>query len=62
MIGTADGIKYIHRVVWEWFRGEAPSNLHLHHRCGVRRCVRPSHLELLTPKQHMSRHRKNKGL
>ncbi len=43
---------YAHRVAWELDIGPIPDGLHLHHRCGVRRCVNPSHLELLTPEAH----------
>jgi DNA-binding CsgD family transcriptional regulator len=35
-----------HRFAWEQAYGPLPEGAELLHRCGVRRCVRPEHLEL----------------
>lgn len=34
-----------HRLVWELLRSPIPDGLQLDHRCRVRSCVRPEHLE-----------------
>lgn len=41
-----------HRVAWLLARGSPPPGLHVAHRCDQKRCVRPDHLELLTPRQN----------
>ena len=38
-----------HRVAYELFVGPIPEGMHLDHLCGVRNCVRPDHLEPVTP-------------
>ena len=42
-----------HRYVYERERGALDPGLHLHHRCGVRACVNPAHLEPLTSTEHL---------
>jgi hypothetical protein len=37
-----------HRVAWELYVGPLTSDQHLDHLCGVKRCVRPDHLEVVT--------------
>ena len=65
--GYADGQGYaqasyrgklvrIHRLAFEASRGPILPGLHVHHICGARSCIRPDHLELVTPKDHHSRH------
>lgn len=44
-----------HRLVWALLVGSSPE--HLHHRCRVRRCVNPAHLEPLTAADHARAHR-----
>jgi hypothetical protein len=44
--------KPVHRVVYELFVGSIPDGHHLHHTCGNTRCVRPSHLLAVTPREH----------
>jgi hypothetical protein len=44
-----------HRVVYTFFRGPIPAELTLDHLCGVRRCVRPPHLEAVTLKVNLLR-------
>ena len=38
-----------HRAVYELLVGPVPADLHLDHLCKVRRCVRPDHLDPVTP-------------
>lgn len=45
-----------HRIAWEMAHGPIPSGSHVHHRCEVKTCVNPEHLELLTRAEHMARH------
>lgn len=42
-----------HRVSFEVSVVPVPAGLHLHHLCGNRRCVRPSHLQIITPADHV---------
>lgn len=57
-----------HRAIYERLIGEVPKGMHLDHRChtddqdclgGItclhRRCVNPSHLEIVTPKENVRR-------
>jgi hypothetical protein len=43
---------YVHRVSWLGFVGPIPDDLTVNHRCEVKRCVNPDHLELLTRPDH----------
>lgn len=45
----------VHVLLWELENGPKPSGLELDHLCRVRRCVRPSHLELVTHAENMRR-------
>jgi len=42
-----------HRYAWERKHGPIPDGLSVHHRCAVKQCVNPSHLELTTPQNHV---------
>lgn len=44
-----DGSKYAHRLAYEMLVGPIPKGLHIDHLCRVRECVRPAHLEPVTP-------------
>jgi hypothetical protein len=45
-----------HRVAYEIFSGvEIPAHLQADHRCRVRSCVNPAHLELVTPQVNVAR-------
>lgn len=45
-----------HRASWFWTHGELPEEgLHLDHLCKVRNCVRPDHLEPVTPGENVRR-------
>jgi hypothetical protein len=41
-----------HRVVFERSSGPIPPGYEIHHRCGVKRCVNPAHLEAVTRLEH----------
>lgn len=43
---------YAHRFAFEQTAGAIPEGYQVHHRCGNKLCVRPDHLELLTPPDH----------
>src|SRR5262249_23615223 len=43
-----------HRLAWELVRGPIPDGANLIHLCGVRHCVNPDHLEVVTVKQNVT--------
>lgn len=45
-----------HRLVYELLVGPIPKGLQLDHRCYVRKCVNPDHLNPVTTKQNMENH------
>lgn len=53
---TGRSNRLAHRVMYERLRGPIPKGLEAHHRCGVRPCVNPDHIEWLTPREHGRRH------
>lgn len=44
-----------HRWAYEFCVGPIPADLHLDHLCRVRNCVKPDHLEPVTPKENIRR-------
>nr|WP_281409826.1 HNH endonuclease signature motif containing protein [Methylobacterium sp. BTF04] len=53
-----DGIKKnAHRAVYEAENGKLPRDLHLDHLCRNKLCVRPSHMEPVTPLENERRKR-----
>lgn len=44
-----------HRASYEAFAGEIPAGLHIDHKCKVRCCVNPQHLEPVTPSENNRR-------
>ena len=42
-----------HRAVWLLSGRVIPSGMELHHRCSVRSCVNPSHIDVVTPRQNV---------
>lgn len=42
-----------HRLSWIIHHGPIPEGIHVHHKCAVRRCVNPDHLELATCAQNV---------
>ena len=45
-----------HRAAYEFLKGRIPEGMELHHKCRVRDCVNPDHLEPLTHEEN-NRHR-----
>lgn len=45
-----------HRVSFAAFRGPIPEGAHLHHVCGMRRCVNPMHVEPMAQGAHNALH------
>lgn len=50
-----------HRWNYERHIGPIPEGYHAHHLCHVKLCVNPTHLELLTVRDHTLRHREERG-
>lgn len=44
-----------HRVIYEFFVNDIPDGHHLDHRCRMRGCVNPHHMEPVTPKVNTHR-------
>ena len=44
---------YAHRAMWEHKRGPIPDGMEIHHICGVKTCVNPQHMTLVTREEHM---------
>lgn len=52
----ADGrLQHAHRVAWELENGPIPAGLEIDHLCRVRPCIRPDHLEPVTPAENRRR-------
>lgn len=47
--------RYVHRVLYEHFRGEIPPNVQIDHLCRNRACGNPSHMELVTSRENTLR-------
>ena len=45
VLRDGDRIVYAHRFYYEQVVDKIPEGLQLHHLCGVRRCMRPDHVE-----------------
>lgn len=55
-VGARTGAtQLVHRRVYELLRGPIPGALPLDHKCRVRCCVNPAHLEPVTPKENLLR-------
>ncbi len=44
-----------HNFVWLYLVGEIPKELQMDHKCRLRNCVNPDHLEPVTPKENINR-------
>lgn len=42
-----------HRASYEHFKGELPEGTEVHHRCNVRCCVNPDHLEAVSHRENI---------
>jgi hypothetical protein len=47
---------YVHRIAYEAEYGPIPLGLEVHHLCGVRTCINPQHMKLLTKAEHARLH------
>jgi hypothetical protein len=54
-IGDYDRTLSAHRVVYEHARGPIPDGFELDHKCRVRCCVNPAHLEAVTKTENFFR-------
>lgn len=45
----------VHQVSFQWEYGPIPAGLEIDHLCRVRHCVRPNHLEAVTPRVNVRR-------
>lgn len=43
----------VHRLVWTLLVCAIPPSMVLNHKCRRRRCVNPTHLEILTPRENV---------
>ena len=50
---------HAHRYMYATLVGDIPAGLAIHHRCEVKDCWNPFHLEAVTPQEHADRHRKS---
>ena len=46
---------YLHRVMYELFKGEIPTGMTIDHLCRVRHCCNPEHLEVVTQQENLMR-------
>lgn len=58
---TGDSPVLVHRFVYETLVGPIPDGHHLHHKCEVKGCCNPEHLEALTPLEHAAAHRESRA-
>jgi hypothetical protein len=62
MIGIGDGDQdYVHRVSYKRHNGYLPDGLVLDHKCRIRCCLNPDHLEPVTNIENLKRSPKFKG-
>lgn len=49
---------HVHRYMFDTLVAEIPVDvhIHIHHRCEVKDCWNPFHLEAVTPREHRQRH------
>lgn len=53
--GAPQSNKHAHRVAYEMLVGPIPVGLHIDHLCRNRACVRPDHMEPVTPRENWIR-------
>lgn len=49
------GVRYVHRVAYEAWKGPIPDGLQIDHLCRVRDCCNPDHLEAVTCRENLVR-------
>lgn len=52
---TCYGVHRAHRFVYEYLVGPIPDGMALDHLCGVKHCVKPDHLEVVTHAENTAR-------
>ena len=57
-VNRAGRTRAAHRAFYEEEYGPIPDGHRVHHRCEVRACVRPTHLEAVSKEEHGLRHSK----
>lgn len=45
-----------HRMAWEETHGPIPPGMQVHHRCEIKLCINPQHLELMSVADHARHH------
>lgn len=55
LFGGHGQTRLVHRISYQYVCRPIPKGLHLDHLCRVRRCLRPSHLEPVTPRENIAR-------
>jgi hypothetical protein len=45
-----------HRAVYDWLVGPIPDGMTLDHTCRNKRCVNPTHMDLVPPRENLRRH------
>lgn len=45
---------YVHRYIYQWFKGEIPAGMIVRHTCDNARCCNPAHLVLGTPGENVA--------
>ncbi|MFB8182628.1 HNH endonuclease signature motif containing protein [Streptomyces sp. NPDC055966] len=53
--GRKAGTQLVHRIAYQYLVGPIPAGKHLDHLCRRRECLRPSHLEPVTPRENIRR-------
>lgn len=53
--GKGTPMVYVHRLAYEFVNGPIPEGHEIDHLCRVGRCVRPDHLEAVTPEENNRR-------
>lgn len=53
--------KLAHRVVYELKVSKIPGGLSIDHKCEVKNCVNPAHLQIVTHQQNMQLHHNRRG-
>jgi hypothetical protein len=53
---VGDGVRTVHRLMFEFAYGAIPLGHQIHHTCEVRNCVHPGHLIAVTQAEHNDQH------